>query len=207
MTSSFHAELCLVSWPPSDNHLAHNVSLSFTIQSKVCHIFSGNGSRILRSKVYRRPFLARHCPSTPQPRAFWVSCRLQPWGKGEDGLPVGYWTQTRLLSHLLFSEAFWPLLICLCTQGDGYLAFASAGVHKTLLTSLDEESYAKYKRLEANAYSLSALKLYKPSVDGVASELVNALSEKTAMNGVVNLNRWCHYSRSRLALSLAATIS
>ena len=85
-------------------------------------------------------------------------------------------------------------------QGEGYLAFAPAGLTSTLMTNLDEESHAKYKRPVANAYSLSALKFYEPNVDQVISELVNALVEKAAKNEIVNLSRWCHYCRSSLSL-------
>jgi hypothetical protein len=89
-----------------------------------------------------------------------------------------------------------PLLTYIGSQGDGYLAFAPAGVTNTLLTNLDEESHAKYKRPVANAYSLSALKFYEPNVDRVINELVNALSEKAIKNEVINISRWCHYCRS-----------
>ena len=88
------------------------------------------------------------------------------------------------------------LLIPFTIQGEGYLAFAPANITTTLFTNLDEDSHARYKRPVANAYSLSALKLYEPNVDRVIGELVSALSEKAAKSEVVNLSLWCHYCRS-----------
>jgi hypothetical protein len=104
--------------------------------------------------------------------------------------------------HSLFSKDYLPLLTYVRSQGDGYLAFVPAGVTTTLLTNLDEESHAKYKRPVASAYSLSALKFYEPNVDRVISELLNALSEKATKNEVINLSRWCHYCRSSQSVRL-----
>ncbi len=67
----------------------------------------------------------------------------------------------------------------------------------SLLSIQDEQTHSKYRKLVANAYSMSSIKGYEPYVDDMVARFVEVCDDHAAKGEPMNISLWCHYCKMR----------
>lgn len=78
-------------------------------------------------------------------------------------------------------------------KGPNVTAFNVPGVPQSVLSILDEQKHARYRRPIQNAYSLTNLKNYEPYVDEEINTLVEVLDRHVQNGQPINLSLWVYY--------------